>query len=102
MHHYDSLISQAPAQLSVVCERGEPGNEATSLIYVWTCSLSSVVTRGFLGWAQLMETEMQGWAPIGVVAAIVPWNFPLMLLSWKVCVCSRGEVGVCDHKTSVM
>ena len=36
------------------------------------------------GWAQLMETEMKGWAPIGVVAAIVPWNFPLMLLSWKV------------------
>ena len=36
------------------------------------------------GWAQLMETEMQGWASIGVVAAIVPWNFPLMLLTWKV------------------
>ena len=32
---------------------------------------------------------MQGWAPIGVVAAIVPWNFPLMLLSWKVCVCKE-------------
>ena len=26
---------------------------------------------------------MKGWAPIGVVGAIVPWNFPLMLLSWK-------------------
>ena len=37
-----------------------------------------------------METEMQGWAPIGVVAAIVPWNFPLMLLSWKVHVYMRG------------
>ena len=31
-----------------------------------------------------MDEEMKGWAPIGVVAAIVPWNFPLMLLSWKV------------------
>ena len=28
---------------------------------------------------------MAGWDPIGVVAAIVPWNFPLMLLTWKVC-----------------
>ncbi|XP_065831165.1 aldehyde dehydrogenase family 16 member A1-like [Oscarella lobularis] len=37
------------------------------------------------GWAQLMDTEMAGWDPIGVVAAIVPWNFPLMLLTWKVC-----------------
>ena len=37
------------------------------------------------GWAQLMDEEMKNWAPIGVVCAIVPWNFPLMLLSWKVC-----------------
>ena len=26
-----------------------------------------------------------GWKSIGVVGAIVPWNFPLMLLCWKVC-----------------
>ena len=38
----------------------------------------------FQGWAQLMEDEMSGWTSLGVVAAIVPWNFPLMLLAWKV------------------
>ena len=27
----------------------------------------------------------QGWSPIGVIGGIVPWNFPLMLLCWKVC-----------------
>lgn len=37
------------------------------------------------GWAQLMDTEMRDWKPVGVVGAIVPWNFPLMLLCWKVC-----------------
>lgn len=37
------------------------------------------------GWAELMDTEMRGWKSIGVVGAIVPWNFPLMLLCWKVC-----------------
>ena len=37
------------------------------------------------GWAQLRSTEMPDWSSLGVVAAIVPWNFPLMLLSWKVC-----------------
>ncbi|KAM7445822.1 hypothetical protein ABFA07_005798 [Porites harrisoni] len=37
------------------------------------------------GWAQLMDTEMKDWKPVGVVGAIVPWNFPLMLLCWKVC-----------------
>ena len=51
------------------------------------CHVLALIPRPSLphtGWAQLMDTEMQGWAPIGVVAAIVPWNFPLMLLSWKV------------------
>jgi len=37
------------------------------------------------GWAELMDTEMREWTSIGVVGAIVPWNFPLMLLCWKVC-----------------
>lgn len=38
----------------------------------------------YAGWAQLWETEMKGWAPVGVVGGIVAWNFPLMLLAWKV------------------
>ncbi|CAD5111159.1 DgyrCDS495 [Dimorphilus gyrociliatus] len=27
---------------------------------------------------------MKNWKPIGVIGAIVPWNFPLMLLTWKI------------------
>ena len=27
---------------------------------------------------------MPNWKPVGVIGAIVPWNFPLMLLTWKV------------------
>ena len=38
----------------------------------------------YAGWAQLMDEEMRGWTSVGVVGAIVPWNFPLMLLVWKV------------------
>ncbi|KAG2455773.1 A16A1 dehydrogenase, partial [Polypterus senegalus] len=37
------------------------------------------------GWAELRDSELNGWSPLGVVGAIVPWNFPLMLLIWKVC-----------------
>lgn len=36
------------------------------------------------GWAQIMSTEMRGYEPIGVVGQIIPWNFPLLMLSWKV------------------
>lgn len=36
------------------------------------------------GWAQLMEQEMPGYAPVGVVGQIIPWNFPLLMLAWKI------------------
>jgi aldehyde dehydrogenase (NAD+) len=36
------------------------------------------------GWAQLMETEMAGYQPLGVVGQIIPWNFPLLMLAWKI------------------
>jgi aldehyde dehydrogenase (NAD+) len=36
------------------------------------------------GWAQLMKQELPGYRPIGVVGQIIPWNFPLLMLAWKV------------------
>jgi aldehyde dehydrogenase (NAD+) len=36
------------------------------------------------GWAQLMESEFPGYGPVGVVGQIIPWNFPLLMLSWKI------------------
>jgi aldehyde dehydrogenase (NAD+) len=36
------------------------------------------------GWAQLMETEFPGYEPLGVAGQIIPWNFPLLMLAWKV------------------
>lgn len=36
------------------------------------------------GWAQLQDTELSGYAPIGVAAQIIPWNFPLLMLAWKI------------------
>ncbi|MBE3568383.1 MAG: stage III sporulation protein AD [Thermogemmatispora sp.] len=36
------------------------------------------------GWAQLMESELAGYEPLGVVGQIIPWNFPLLMLAWKV------------------
>ncbi|XP_077171929.1 aldehyde dehydrogenase family 16 member A1 [Paroedura picta] len=39
----------------------------------------------YAGWAQLMEVEMKGWKPLGVVAVLIPRSFPLLTLAWKVC-----------------
>ncbi|MCA0433144.1 MAG: aldehyde dehydrogenase family protein [Proteobacteria bacterium] len=36
------------------------------------------------GWAQLMESEFSGYGPAGVCGQIIPWNFPLLMLAWKV------------------
>jgi aldehyde dehydrogenase (NAD+) len=35
------------------------------------------------GWAQLRDAEFPGFTPVGVVGQIIPWNFPLLMLSWK-------------------
>ena len=36
------------------------------------------------GHAQLMESEMPGREALGVCGQIIPWNFPLLMLAWKV------------------
>ncbi len=45
------------------------------------------------GWAQLLGSlgeagfrgeDFRGTVPVGVVGAIIPWNFPLLMLAWKV------------------
>ncbi len=36
------------------------------------------------GWAQLMASELSGYEPVGVVGQIIPWNFPLLMLAWKI------------------
>jgi len=36
------------------------------------------------GWAQLRDDVFPGMAEVGVVGQIIPWNFPLLMLSWKI------------------
>lgn len=36
------------------------------------------------GMAQLQEAELPGRMPLGVCGQIIPWNFPLLMLAWKV------------------
>ncbi|MGH8033759.1 MAG: aldehyde dehydrogenase family protein, partial [Lysobacterales bacterium] len=36
------------------------------------------------GWAQIMAQELPGYRQIGVIGQIIPWNFPMLMLAWKV------------------
>ena len=36
------------------------------------------------GWAQLLAQEFSEYEPCGVVGQIIPWNFPLLMLAWKI------------------
>jgi len=46
-----------------------------------------LVARHFFhhaGWAQLRQQVLPGYGPVGVVGQIIPWNFPLLMLAWKI------------------
>jgi aldehyde dehydrogenase (NAD+) len=36
------------------------------------------------GWAQLLDREFPGMEAVGVVGQVIPWNFPLLMLAWKI------------------
>jgi len=37
------------------------------------------------GWAQLQEKEFgDAWSSVGVAAQVIPWNFPFLMLCWKI------------------
>src|SRR5712672_898094 len=36
------------------------------------------------GWAQLLDQEFPDHTACGVVGQIIPWNFPLLMLAWKI------------------
>ncbi|HZR56589.1 MAG TPA: aldehyde dehydrogenase family protein [Terriglobales bacterium] len=36
------------------------------------------------GWAQLLNQEFPDYTASGVVGQIIPWNFPLLMLAWKI------------------
>jgi len=36
------------------------------------------------GWAQLRDEALPGYGPVGVCAQVIPWNFPLLMMAWKV------------------
>ena len=38
----------------------------------------------YAGWADKLSYAGYGTTPLGVAAQVIPWNFPLMMLAWKI------------------
>ncbi len=38
----------------------------------------------YAGWADKLEHSGYGSTPLGVAGQIIPWNFPLLMLAWKI------------------
>ncbi|CAB4690897.1 unannotated protein [freshwater metagenome] len=38
----------------------------------------------YAGWADKLEFSGYGTTPLGVAGQVIPWNFPLLMLAWKV------------------
>lgn len=36
------------------------------------------------GWAQLMDERLADHGPVGVIGQVIPWNFPLLMMAWKI------------------
>ena len=46
-----------------------------------------LATRHFYhhaGWAKIYKHKFPGKEPLGVIGQIIPWNFPLLMLAWKI------------------
>ncbi|WP_428547899.1 aldehyde dehydrogenase family protein [Profundibacter sp.] len=61
-------------------DNGKPIRESRDIVI-------PLVQRHFYyhaGMAQLMESELPDAEPLGVCGQIIPWNFPLLMLAWKI------------------
>ena len=76
------LVQKHSRLLAVVesLDNGKPIREARDVDV-------PLVARHFYhhaGWAQLMDREFSDYGPVGVAGQVIPWNFPLLMLAWKV------------------
>jgi aldehyde dehydrogenase (NAD+) len=76
------LVQKHSRQLAVLetMDNGKPIRESRDIDI-------PLVARHFYyhaGWAQLLQQEFPDYEPCGIVGQIIPWNFPLLMLAWKI------------------
>lgn len=92
LHRFADLVQQNALELAVLGVRdngteigmainAEPGSAAATIRYYAECvdKIAGEIPPTPDGTLALVHRE-----PIGVVGAIVPWNFPLMIGAWKI------------------
>ncbi len=76
------LIQKNARLLAVIetLDNGKPIRETRDL----DISLAARHFYHHAGWAQILDKEFPGYEAYGVVGQIVPWNFPFLMLAWKI------------------
>src|SRR6476620_201319 len=78
------LIQERARELAVVesIDGGKPIRESRDV----DVPLAAAHFFYYAGWADKLEYAFPGRtaAPLGVAAQIIPWNFPLLMLAWKI------------------
>ncbi len=86
------IISERSRELAVLesLDNGKPIRESRDV----DLPLVSAYFFYYAGWADKLEYASPSWqpdggrgrapAPLGVAAQIIPWNFPLLMLAWKI------------------
>jgi acyl-CoA reductase-like NAD-dependent aldehyde dehydrogenase len=76
------IIAERSRELAVLesIDNGKPIREARDV------DVPIVAAHFFYyaGWADKLKHSGYGETPLGVAAQVIPWNFPLMMLAWKV------------------
>src|SRR5580704_13618301 len=82
LYAFARMVQKHSRRLAVVetMNNGKPIRESRDLDI-------PLVARHFYhhaGWAQLLTQEFPEYTACGVVGQIIPWNFPLLMLAWKI------------------
>ena len=73
--------AQPPVRRARVARQrqADPGDRATSTCRWWP-GISTITPAGRSSWT----ASLPGREPVGVIGQIIPWNFPLLMLAWKI------------------
>jgi acyl-CoA reductase-like NAD-dependent aldehyde dehydrogenase len=76
------IIAERSRELAVLesIDNGKPIKESRDV----DVPLVSAHFFYYAGWADKLSYAGYGETPLGVAAQVIPWNFPLLMLAWKV------------------